>query len=68
MNITPTTLGGGVSTVKWHNGENATPGHREGQENEQGQEGEGRVNHDTTSSTKGITRMKVRPVQPAYWV
>jgi hypothetical protein len=30
---------GGVLTVKWHNGENATPGHREGQENEPGQEG-----------------------------
>ena len=37
----PTTLGGGVSTVKWHNGENATPGRREGQENERGQEGGG---------------------------
>jgi hypothetical protein len=23
---------GGVLTVKWHNGENATPGRREGQE------------------------------------
>ncbi len=32
---------GGVSTVKWHNGENATSGHREGQENEPGQEGGG---------------------------
>ncbi len=41
MNITPTTLGGGVSTVKWHNGENAMPGHREEQENEPGQEGGG---------------------------
>jgi hypothetical protein len=37
----PTTLGGGVLTVKWHNGENATPGRREGQENEPGQEGGG---------------------------
>ena len=33
----------------------------------QGERGEGRVNHDTAPSTKGITRMKVRPVQPAYW-
>ena len=32
---------GGVLTVKWHNGENATPGRREGQENEQGREGGG---------------------------
>jgi hypothetical protein len=34
----------------------------------QGERGEGRVNHDTAPSTKGITRMKVRPAQPAYWV
>jgi hypothetical protein len=33
----------------------------------QGKRGEGRVNHDTAPSTKGITRMKVRPAQPAYW-
>ncbi len=34
---------GGVLTVKWHSGENAMPGRREGQENEPGQEegGEG---------------------------
>jgi hypothetical protein len=32
---------GGVSTVKWHDGENATPGHREGQETEPEQEGGG---------------------------
>jgi hypothetical protein len=33
----------------------------------QGKRGEGRVNHDTAPSTKWITRMKVRPAQPAYW-
>ncbi len=54
-------------TVKWHNGENATPGRRGGKRMSQGVRGEGRVNHDTAPSTKGITRMKVRPAQLAYW-
>jgi hypothetical protein len=33
----------------------------------QGKRGEGRVNHNTVPSTKGITRMKVRQAQHAYW-
>ena len=35
----------------------------------QGERGEGRVNHDIAPSTKtkGITRLKVRQAQPAYW-
>jgi hypothetical protein len=58
---------GGILTVKWHDWENATLRHWEGQENEPGQEGGGRVNLNTAPSTKGMTRMKERQVQPAYW-
>jgi hypothetical protein len=32
---------GFVLAVKWHNGEKATPGRREGQDNEPGREGGG---------------------------
>jgi hypothetical protein len=34
----------------------------------QGKRGEGRVNHDTAPSTKGITGMKERQARPAYWM
>ncbi len=33
----------------------------------QGKRGEGRVNHDTAPSTKGITRIKERQARPTYW-
>jgi hypothetical protein len=36
MNMMLATLWGSGSTVKWHDGENATPGRSEGQENESG--------------------------------
>jgi hypothetical protein len=41
-----------------------------GKRRSQGKRGEGRVNQDTAPSTKtkGITRLKVRQAQPAYWV
>jgi hypothetical protein len=45
----------------------ATPGRREGQENEPGQEGGGEGEPRYRSINKRITRMKVRPAQPAYW-
>jgi hypothetical protein len=40
-----------------------------GMRRSQGKREEGRVNHDTAPSTKpkGITRLKVRQAQPAYW-
>jgi hypothetical protein len=40
-----------------------------GKRRSQGERGEGRVNRDTAPSTKtkGITRLKVRQAQPAYW-
>ena len=40
-----------------------------GKRRSQGEREEGRVNHDTAPSTKtkGITRLKVRQAQPAYW-
>jgi hypothetical protein len=40
-----------------------------GNRRSQGKRGEGRVNQDTAPSTKtkGITRVKVKQAQPAYW-
>jgi hypothetical protein len=43
---------GGVLTVKWHDGENAMPGRREGQENEPEQEGGGEGEPQYCSTNK----------------
>ena len=37
-----------------------------GKRRSQGERGDGRVNHDTALSTRGVTRLKVRQAQPAY--
>ncbi len=67
MNIMTTIFGGGVLTVKWHVGIMQHQGIGRGKRVSQGKRGEGRVHHDTTPSTKGVTRMKVRQAEPAYW-
>ncbi len=67
MNITPTALGGVFRQTNGIMRRMQCQGIGRGKRMSQGERGEGRVNHETAPSTKGITRMKVRPAQPAYW-
>jgi hypothetical protein len=66
MNIIPMTLGGVFRQFNGIMGRMQCQGAGRGKRMSQGKRGEGRVNHDTAPSTKGITRMKVRHARPAY--